>query len=95
MKNTAKRQDFGLFDFLPFFILHCNRVQRTPSCQNAPHDKMGCIENKKNKNGYCIQITVLIWSEWRDLNPRPLGPEPSALPSALHPEVFNCGGEIR
>ena len=26
------------------------------------------------------------WSEWRDLNPRPLGPEPSALPTALHPE---------
>ena len=27
------------------------------------------------------------WSEWRDLNPRPLGPEPSALPAALHPDV--------
>ena len=27
----------------------------------------------------------LIWSEWGDLNSRPLGPEPSALPSALHP----------
>ena len=25
------------------------------------------------------------WSEWRDLNPRPLGPEPSTLPTALHP----------
>ncbi len=25
-------------------------------------------------------------SEWRDLNPRPLGPEPSALPAALHPD---------
>ena len=27
------------------------------------------------------------WSEWRDLNPRPLGPEPSTLPSALHPDA--------
>jgi hypothetical protein len=27
------------------------------------------------------------WSEWRDLNPRPLGPEPSALPTALHPDA--------
>ena len=27
-----------------------------------------------------------LWSEWRDLNPRPLGPEPSALPTALHPD---------
>ena len=29
------------------------------------------------------------WSEWRDLNPRPLGPEPSALPTALHPGKKN------
>ena len=28
----------------------------------------------------------LFWSEYRDLNPRPLGPEPSALPAALYPE---------
>ena len=28
-------------------------------------------------------------SEWRDLNPRPLGPEPSALPTALHPVKKN------
>ena len=27
------------------------------------------------------------WSECGDLNPGPLGPEPSALPSALHPET--------
>ena len=26
-----------------------------------------------------------IWSECGDLNPGPLGPEPSALPTALHP----------
>ena len=32
---------------------------------------------------------IIFWSEWRDLNPRPLGPEPSALPTALHPEIFN------
>ena len=29
------------------------------------------------------------WSEWGDLNSRPLGPEPSALPAALHPESFS------
>ena len=29
------------------------------------------------------------WSEWGDLNSRPLGPEPSALPSALHPEMLD------
>ena len=26
------------------------------------------------------------WSEWRDLNSRPLDPQSSALPTALHPE---------
>ena len=30
---------------------------------------------------------VFWWSEWGDLNSRPLGPEPSALPAALHPET--------
>ena len=27
------------------------------------------------------------WSEWRDLNPRPLGPEPSAIPSFATPRL--------
>ena len=31
--------------------------------------------------------TEVFWSEWRDLNPRPHGPEPCALPTALHPEI--------
>ena len=35
---------------------------------------------------HCIKIGVQLWSEYRDLNPRPLGPEPSALPAALYPE---------
>ena len=34
-----------------------------------------------------IKITVALWSEWRDLNSRPHGPEPCALPSALHPDA--------
>lgn len=29
-----------------------------------------------------------LWSEWRDLNPRPHGPEPCALPTALHPDTM-------
>lgn len=28
---------------------------------------------------------LLFWSEWRDLNSRPLGPEPSALPNCATP----------
>ena len=29
------------------------------------------------------------WSEWRDLNPRPDGPKPPALPTALHPDTIS------
>ena len=28
------------------------------------------------------------WSEWRDLNSRPLDPQSSALPTALHPDIL-------
>ena len=31
---------------------------------------------------------IMDWSEWRDLNPRPHGPEPCALPTALHPDRY-------
>ena len=39
---------------------------------------------------------MLIWSEWRGSNPRPDGPKPPALPTALHPDmklkfVCDCG----
>ena len=30
------------------------------------------------------------WSEWRDLNPRSLGPEPSAIPSFATPGCNCC-----
>ena len=38
------------------------------------------------------------WSGWGDSNPRPLGPEPSALPAALQPAISSressvCGLE--
>ena len=32
-----------------------------------------------------------MWSEWRDLNSRPLDPQSSALPTALHPDIQFCG----
>ena len=31
---------------------------------------------------------LLIWSEWRGSNPRPDGPKPPALPTALHPDMI-------
>ena len=41
-------------------------------------------ESKKNRS---IQIGCFDWSEWRDLNSRPLDPQSSALPTAPHPEM--------
>ena len=32
-----------------------------------------------NQDTHCIKIGVQLWSEWRDLNPRPHGPELSSL----------------
>ena len=44
------------------------------------------IVDKKETADIAIDICCFfIWSEWRDSNPWPLGPEPSTLPSALHP----------
>ena len=40
----------------------------------------------KTKSSFTRRWKSFLWSEWRDSNPRPLGPEPSALPTALHPE---------
>ena len=39
--------------------------------------------DKKTKESFCSPL--LFWSEWRDSNPRPLGPEPSALPNCATP----------
>ena len=46
------------------------------------------------KNRPFRRLFCNFWSEWRDLNPRHLGPKPSALPTALHPDIllnFFCG----
>ncbi len=43
--------------------------------------------SKKSEGLKPLKFQALVgWSECRDLNPGPLGPEPSTLPSALHPE---------
>ena len=43
------------------------------------------IPQRTNKNAQKNLCIFVCWSEWHDLNMRPLGPEPSALPTALHP----------
>ena len=39
--------------------------------------------------GFSVFMRIHVWSEWRDLNSRPLDPQSSALPTALHPENNN------
>ena len=34
-----------------------------------------------NKKAALITVRIMIWSGWRDLNPRPLDPQSSALPN--------------
>ena len=45
---------------------------------------------KKNPQIFvlCARKSEDFWSEWRDSNPRPLGPEPSAIPNFATPR--NC-----
>ena len=50
------------------------------------------ILNRNDKSEHTTNLDnvvriIIVWSEWRDLNPRPHGPEPCALPTALHPDV--------
>ena len=42
------------------------------------------VMKRKSPQAYSLRRR---WSEWRDLNSRPHGPEPCALPAALHPEA--------
>ena len=42
---------------------------------------------QQNKTSTC-GVPVLFWSRRRDLNSRPLGPEPSALPSCATPRLL-------
>ena len=47
-------------------------------------------QRKARKNRHFRTKMAVFWSEWRDLNPRPHGPEPCALPTALHPDANSC-----
>ena len=47
---------------------------------------------KKKSSDFCASCTRIwgFWSEWRDSNPRPLGPEPSAIPNFATPRNNSC-----
>ena len=46
------------------------------------------VQDKKQKVLKPLRFQDFYWSEWRDLNSRPLDPQSSALPTALHPDVY-------
>ena len=47
----------------------------------------GGVFREKTKSPETVAVSGQIWSEWRDLNSRPLDPQSSALPTALHPDT--------
>ena len=68
----------------------------------AAPDTTGVIEKHKDGNDKSEHIThldnvvriIIVWSEWRDLNSRPLDPQSSALPTALHPDKLNSRSQL-
>ena len=60
------------FSFPPLLLQ--NILNRNDKSEHIPY-----LEN--------VVRIIITWSEWRDLNPRPHGPEPCALPTALHPDT--------
>ena len=49
-------------------------------------EAVAILSDQTKSNG---KIPLLfVWSRRRDLNPRPLGPEPSALPNCATPRPF-------
>ena len=69
----------------------CRRQRRTaipnPSCAWFGGRPESTDRPPNDKNGRGENPLPFLWSECGDLNSGPLGPEPSALPSALHPEM--------
>ena len=51
--------------------------------------RLGDIEKAR---WFRIKTIVLLWSKWRDSNPRPFGPEPNALPSCATPRYRPSSG---
>ncbi len=82
-QKTAQKQPSGLF--LAARLATSTRAhQKSSTHERAKTQQDGCGKRKKHVNPQ--RINVQFWSEQRDLNPRPLRPERSALPTALCPE---------
>ena len=68
-------------------IAENSRAGTSPALASLNH-----ILNRNDKSEHTTHLDnvvriIIVWSEWRDLNSRPLDPQSSALPAALHPDA--------
>ena len=80
MKKEAAQKISGFRRF-PLRIPFGSRLGQTEKSQNSPSEKFGICRKIRLKSKDFSRI----WSECRDSNPRPLGPEPSAIPNFATP----------
>ena len=68
------------------YVKHTTRIVDGSKKQNA------CLTQKMNVEMWKTKRRLLrisfFWSEWQDLNLRPLPPQGSALPTAPHPDFY-------
>ncbi len=67
-------------------IYLAQHFQKTLLCQGFQSIKQP-HQIRKSHRLVRIEWGRSFWSEWRESNPRPHGPEPCALPTALHPDT--------
>ena len=92
------------FRFIELFIIllysaiaENSRAGTSPALASLNH-----ILNRNDKSEHTTHLDnvvriIIVWSEWRDLNSRPLDPQSSALPTALHPDfslLLSCGSQL-
>ena len=58
-----------------------------PDSEQIPNIWVSSAFKQKKKVLKPLRFQDFYWSEWRDLNSRPLDPQSSALPTALHPDI--------
>ena len=64
------------------------REKKLPADESKPFADIDKVRPRtKQKSLKPLRFQAFYWSEWRDLNSRPLDPQSSALPTALHPVI--------
>ena len=69
---------FSLLCMLRAYFIFAERIFYIEDTLLVPQGRITLKKEHRKSN-------ALFWSEWRDLNSRPLDPQSSALPAALHP----------